>query len=240
MDKNNFKKAFPMEKPIIGMIHLSGNFLDHKIKRASKELKIYENAGVNGAIIENYHATRNETIDALKELSKIELDLILGINILGDPYLGFDLANEYDLKFVQFDSIQEKDIQGFLYEHKRQKFPEAIVLGGVGFKYISPTNNPLESDLECAKTRCEAIVTTGSGTGITTPLEKLQEYKTLLGDFPLIVGAGVKLKNVNEQLKYADGAIVGSYFKENYSTFQPINEKRVDDFMDAVRKIRGS
>ncbi len=40
---------------------------------------------------------------------------------------------------------------------------------------------------------------------LTTPTEKLEEFKKMLEDFPLIVGAGVNLDNIHEQLRITDG-----------------------------------
>ena len=81
-------------------------------------------------------------------------------------------------------------------------------------------------------------MTTGDGTGIETPLDKLRQYKSLLEDFPLIVGAGVNLQNIHEQLQICDGAIVGSYFKSDGDTQLPINKSKVANLMNIVRDLR--
>ena len=52
-----------------------------------------------------------------------------------------------------------------------------------------------------------AVVCTGSGTGQATPFEKVKEFKSILGDFPIIVGAGVTDKTAAETAKCSDGAI---------------------------------
>lgn len=239
MDKKNaINQLFGLKKPIIGMIHLAGRNTDEKIKRALEELTIYEQEGVNGVIIENYHGNMEEVKEVLK-LSRRRFDnLVRGINILRNPYFGFKLAQDYEAKFVQFDSVQTRDLNLGLYNRLREEFPSIFVLGGVGFKYIPPTGNPLEVNLADGKSRCDAIVTTGEGTGIETPLEKLKLYRELLGDFPLIVGAGVNLDNVCEQLAITDGAIIGSYFKPRGNTRLPIDRKKVKDLMDLVRHLR--
>lgn len=79
--------------------------------------------------------------------------------------------------------------------------------------------------------RCDAIVATGEGTGISTDLEKIKTYRAILGDFPLIVGAGMTAETAREQLSFADGAIVGSYFKEYGEVEYPVDESRVKRFM---------
>ena len=53
--------------PILGMIHLAG---DKPVKRALEELAIFEEEGVDGAIIENYHGTIWNVIETFKETPK--------------------------------------------------------------------------------------------------------------------------------------------------------------------------
>ncbi len=233
VNKVSFNGLFPVKKPIIGMIHLAGKSSSEKISRALGELAIYDYEGVDGAIIEDYHGDPKDIESVLKR-APWRFRLVIGVNVLRDPYFGFELAAKYRARFVQFDSVQTRDLDLRSYERLRGEYPNVAVLGGVGFKYIPPTGNPLRLDLEEGKSRCEAIVTTGDGTGIETPIEKLREYKSLLGDFPLIIGAGVTLSNVREQLKIADGAIVGSYFKPNGNTELPIDRKKVRDLMSAT------
>jgi len=234
-NQNKFNKIFPIKKPIIGMIHLAG---ENKVKRVLEELAIFEQEGIDGAIIEDYHGSYEDVYETLKQTSKLDLKLTLGVNVLIDPYSSFELAKEFGAKFIQFDSVQTTDLNSKRYSQLRENYPNIVVLGGIGFKYVPPTGNPLEVDLEQGKSRCEAIVTTGTGTGIETPIKKLKQYKTILKDFPLIVGAGVNINNICEQLSIANGAIIGSSLKPKNNTYLPINRNKVKDLMDLVKKIR--
>lgn len=234
--KTRFYELFKIKKPIIGMIHLAGN-QDEKVKRALEELLIYEEEGVNGAIIEDYHGTPEDVYKTLEQSSKLNLKIIQGVNVLRNPYSAFKLASDFGARFIQFDSVQTPDLDLEKYEKLRKEYSEIIVLGGVGFKYTLPTGNPLKVDLEEGKSRCDAIVTTGSGTGIETPIEKLKKYKKLLGDFPLIDGAGVNLDNIEEQLKIADGAIIGSFFKPNGDTTLTVEAKNVKAIMNVIPRL---
>lgn len=236
--KNNFNKLFKVDKPIMGMIHLSGNNPKEIIKRALDELIIYNEEGVDGAIIEDYHGDMYDVYDTLKEASKLGLDIVLGLNVLRNPYLGLNWAKHLGARFVQFDSVQSNAISLKGHKIRREEFPDILILGGVRFKYTKPTGNSLEEDLEEGKYNCDAIVTTGEGTGIQTPTGKLVQFKDYLKDFPLIVGAGVNIDNVYEQLNIADGAIIGSYFKKNSDTRQLVERDKVKSLMDVVKKIR--
>ncbi len=169
----------------------------------------------------------------------------MGINILPNDYqLAFELADEFNGDFIQLDFVagtywNNKFINESHYNEIKSKYSDVIVLGGVWPKYYNPIEGSvLKDDIETAMKRAEAIVVTGKGTGKQTPLDKIQEFKNVLGSHPLIVGAGLTPANVGEQLTIADGAIVGSCFKTANLTTQKIQINLVKQFMDEVNKIR--
>ena len=53
----------------------------------------------------------------------------------------------------------------------------------------------LKEDLEIAMTRCDAIAVSQDETGQETSMDKIQEFRNIIGDFPLIVGAGMTADN---------------------------------------------
>ncbi|MBI4116266.1 membrane biogenesis protein [Candidatus Pacearchaeota archaeon] len=233
-----FYDLFRVKKPIIGMIHLAGDDSYCKITRALQDASVFNGEGVDGAIVEDFHpGSFQDVLGTLDKLSKTENKIVLGVNFLQNPYSGFELANLFDLKFVQFDNVQTPGIDLRFYREMRSQYPGISVLGGVRFKYARPSGNSLETDLREGMKRCEAIVTTGAGTGMETPIEKLREFKEVMGNYPLIVGAGVTAENVCEQLSVADGAIVGSYFK-NGNAKNPVDARRVKNLMSKVLKLR--
>lgn len=83
----------------------------------------------------------------------------------------------------------------------------------------------------------EALIVTGFETGIAPTPEKVREFSTNVS-VPVFLGSGTTEENVGELLKYSDGAIVGSYFKENNNWKEPVSLERTKRFMDAVRGIR--
>jgi len=234
------KEVFGVEKPIIGMLHLSGYGRDKVLENARREIDIMYRNGVNAVLVENYFGDRVDVENALKLLQKDYPDKVYGVNMLGFPEMAFDLARKYGAKFVQMDSVC-----GHLEPNYEKPFLKKLetlrgdgdifLLGGVRFKYQPVrSGRSLEEDLKLGMERCDAIVVTGEGTGITTDLEKIKTFRTVLGDFPLIVGAGITEGNVVEQLALADGGIVGSWFKEYGRAEYPVDEQRVDAFMTTV------
>jgi predicted TIM-barrel enzyme len=235
---NKFLSLFKVKKPIIGMIHLSGESEEEIEKRAFEELEIYQKEGVDGAIIEDYHGSKHNALSVLKQASRKNLEIILGLNLLSDPNASIIYASQLGAEFIQFDTIEEPYVNQADYLEQRTTFPEIAVLAGVAFKYLPPTGNSLDYDINNTIPRCDAIVTTGSGTGQETPLDKLKEFRRLMPNFPLIVGAGVNATNAFEQFKIVDAAIIGSYFKPNGDTTQKAERARVKEIMDIVKEVR--
>ena len=235
------REVFGVEKPIIGMLHLSGYGREKVLENAKREIDIMYRNDVNAVLVENYFGDRVDVENALKLLKKDYPDKVYGVNMLGFPEMPFDLARKYGAKFVQMDSVC-----GHLepnYEKPFLKKLEALrgdgdifLLGGVRFKYQPVrSGRSLEEDLKLGMERCDAIVVTGAGTGISTDLEKIKTFRNILGAFPLIVGAGMTAETAKEQLAFSDGAIVGSYFKEYGEAEYPVDEERVKELMHRAK-----
>lgn len=179
--------------------------------------------------------------NALKYLQNNYPDKVYGVNILGDPDVAFDLARKYGAKFVQIDSVcghalPQHDAELAKYLDRLRGDRDIFLLGGVRFKYTRHlSGRSLEEDLKLGMERCDAILVTGAGTGISTDLERIKTFRTILGDFPLIVGAGMTAETAKEQLSFSDGGIVGSYFKEYGEAEYPVDEQRVKEFMLCAR-----
>lgn len=230
-------------KKIIGMIHLAGNFEKEKVYRALEEIEVYEDNGLHSAIIENYHGRIGDVIACLREIHKSRRNIELGINILPNEYkLALEFADRYNLGFIQLDHVAGNYTRGSLdvvdYIKQRSKHPSIKVYGGVWPKYYTPVDGSnLEIDLKKGMNRCEAIVITGSGTGIQIPLEKIVEFRKIVGNKELIIGAGLDSSNAREQLSIADGAIIGSYFK-NGNTQGKLNEERIKEIMMIAKEYK--
>ncbi len=220
-------------KSIFGMIHLYGT---SPVERALEEIQIYQEEGLQGVIVENYHGSTDDVITVLRNLKDVKIEI--GINILPNEYeLAFELAEQYG-SFIQMDYISGRyEKNTYLdvdhYMSYRNKYPNVSVLGGVWPKYYRPVEgSDLKEDLTKAKMLCDAIVVTGSGTGMETPIDKIKTFREIVSDFPLIIGAGVTSDNI-ENLEVADGAIIGSYFK-NGNTTSKVDRELVKLFMNKL------
>ena len=181
----------------------------------------------------------------LKYLQENFSDKIYGINCLNVDVMGFELAMNYGATFLQLDSVvghvkarDEHSIEAFLKLYRERS--GVYLLGGVRFKYQPIlSEKTVEEDLVTAKDRCDAIVVTGAGTGEETELDKIKKFRSVLGEFPLFVGAGVTPLNVKEQMKFGDGAIVGSYLKDNFKDEGEVEKEHVIEMVNLFKEIRG-
>lgn len=238
-----FLELFEEKKPIIGMIHLGGGGGEGFRARARLEIGQMYECGLDAVLVEDYFGTAEDVAWTLAYLQKNYPGKIYGVNLLGDFSGSYEAARHYGAVFMQADSIC-----GHLQPQRDQEFARMVnalrdgtvsVLGGVRFKYQPVlSGRSVEEDLRLGMERCDAIVVTGAGTGINTELDKIKAFRQVTGSFPLVVGAGLTAETVREQLTYADGAIVGSWFKEEGKAVNPLDPQRVERFMGEVRALR--
>jgi len=84
----------------------------------------------------------------------------------------------------------------------------------------------------------DILLVSGNITGEKTDLSIIGKIKKILPDIPVFANTGVNIHNVLEVLKVADGAIVGTSFKIDGITWNPIDEMRVIKFMEKVKEMR--
>lgn len=240
-----FRSSFPTGLPVFAMLHLKGNDPEDRLRRARDEIDVLWQQGVDAVIVENYFGGIDDVVAVLDYLDAERPEVVVGINVLGDHSTAFALAAEHGLAFVQLDSVaghlpprEDEEFAGRLAAARATL--DASILGGVRFKYQPVrSGRTLEEDLALALERCDAVVVTGEGTGLVTPLEKIAAFRDAVGpSFPLIVGAGVTPGNAAEQLRDADGVVVGSALKDTLADTGDVSPENVARFVAAVRAVR--
>ena len=241
---NKYFRLFSDGKPVIGMLHSREDENLHAVDRAKFETEIYLRSGVDALLVENYYGSEENVEMILRMLSNHYSTVTYGVNILRDYKLSFELAQRYNARFIQIDSVcghlcPEDDIK-FADElgAMRNKYNNIVVLGGVWFKYQRLlSKRSLSEDIVLGMNRCDAVVVTGEKTGSITPIEKIMDFRDMLGKFPLVVGAGVTPGLLKYVLPLSDGLIVGSYFKYKHFTYNDVSEENVQRLMLEKNKI---
>jgi uncharacterized protein len=178
----------------------------------------------------------------LAHLSKERPKYILGVNVLKSFARSYQLARQYDARFMQVDSIcghlaPEGELAYFEMVDDFRKDGKVAVIGGVRFKYQPIlSDRSLEADLAIGMRHCDAIAVTGDGTGMVTDTEKISQFRSIASDFPLVVAAGMTKDTIAEKLSIGDAAIVGSTFKDTRKDTGDVSAAHVREFMDEVRR----
>ena len=237
-----FLEIFSNRKPVLAMLHLKGETADERLQRAILEADIYADCGVDAMIVEDYYGDAEDVERALAYLSKERPGYVLGVNVLDNFALSYELAQKYGAKFMQVDSIcghldQTHEPAYFEMVDRYRQDRKVAVIGGVRFKYQPYlSNRSLEEDLSIGMQHCDAIAVTGSGTGIVTDTEKIRQFRAIMGAFPLVVAAGMTKETIAEKMSIGDAAIVGSTFKDTRKDTGDVSAAHVREFMDEVRR----
>ena len=179
---------------------------------------------------------------------KAYVDLPLGINVLrNDAESALAIATAVGAEFIRvnvYTGARLTDqglIQGVAHRLLRCRHSigsDVKILADVDVKHSAPlARRELTDEVEETVGRgcADAIIVTGSATGKHTGLEDLKIAATAARGTPVLAGSGVDAKNVAAVLAVADGLIVGTAFKRDGVTTNPVDGERVRDFMNAVR-----
>ncbi len=243
--KKSFEALFPQGKPVLGMLHLGGATAEERLARALAETRDLIAGGVDGLVVENYFGDPDDVRRVLDAFARQAPGIVVGLNLLRNFRLGFELVKSHGLSFLQIDSVcghltpeEDRDYAAELAE--RRAATDALLLGGVRFKYQPvKSGRSEEEDIRLGMARADALVVTGEATGQGTDNAKILHFRAVVGeDYPLIVGAGMTAATAGGQMRIADGAIVGSYFKHDHKDSGIVDVAHVRELMTEVGKVR--
>ena len=256
MTETLFWPLFPKKKPIIAMIHVFEGERRQQIDQALEDLERLQ-PYVDGVLTENYgwgYANANQAAEKTGErLYEITAAVVkhatipVGVNVLPNDYWqAFNIALQARCKFIQLDHATGDfnycdSVDPEEFRRTRKCYREIAVFGGIHPKYYE-LFEPTCSLTECAKKAAalaDGVVVTGQVTGNAATLDDIRVAREALGVHPLIVGSGLTPQNVREQLAIADGAIVGTAFKDGgVRPDSRINIQKVQALMEGVEKLR--
>ena len=87
-------------------------------------------------------------------------------------------------------------------------------------------------------TRPDALCVSGLMPGVAASSQVLEVVKNSVPEVPIFANTGVRPDNIADQLAIADGAIIGTAFKKDGNTWNPVDVDRVKVIMQEVEKIR--
>lgn len=229
------------------------------VDRAKEELAALQEGGVDGVMISNEfslpYLTKTEPITAITMARIIgellgDIEVPLGVNVLWDGSASIDLAVATGARYVReiFTGVYASDFGlwntnvGEVARHRQRVGGGEVKLffNVVPESAIYLADRSLKSIIETTvfATLPDAICVSGSTAGAPTDPESLAIVKAASGDVPVFVNTGVQAHNIAGQLSVADGAIVGTYFKEGGVFENRVDRARVEELMGEARAFR--
>jgi hypothetical protein len=84
----------------------------------------------------------------------------------------------------------------------------------------------------------DAILVSGPLTGQPVESSQLRDVAEAVRDVPVFANTGVNIDNVRGILELASGVVIGTHFKVDGNTWNPVDGARVRRFMDLVETLR--
>lgn len=229
------------------------------LERAAADLHALQAGGIDAVMFSNeaslpyQTSVGQETVAAMSYLIgrlREQIQVPFGVNALWDPSASIAVAKAVGAEFVRevFTGAYDSDMgiwspdAGTTLRYRKSIGADDVRL----FFNILPefaASLGQRELAEVAKTVAfsslpDALCISGATAGRAVSTEAIQSVKALGLEVPVIANTGVTLENVAEKLKEADGAIVGSYFKVDGHTWNPVDQDRVEAFMAAVHDLR--
>jgi uncharacterized protein len=178
------------------------------------------------------------------------LKVPFGVNYLWDPKASVAIAQATGALFVReiftgvFASdmgIWAPDCAGAVRLRRNLGRPDLKLLFNINAEFAHPLDGrPIELRAKSAvfSSLADAILVSGPLTGQPVNHSDLQKVREAVQQVPVFANTGVNIDNVSAILSVADGAVVGTHFKVEGNTWNPVDVSRVKRFMDVVNSLR--
>lgn len=240
-----------------------GGSVEALLERAARDAAALVEGGVDALLVENYGdvpffagSVPPESVAALalalREVRAVAAGRPVGVNVLrNDARAALGLCASAGADFLRVNVhtgamlTDQGLIEGRAAETLRARAalcPRVLLLADVHVKHARPLGG--ETLVEAAADACErgladALVLTGTRTGLPPSAASLREVRASVGRTPLLVGSGLDEGNARELLPLVDGAIVGSALERGGRAGEPVESARVArlrSHFDAVRR----
>ena len=227
------------------------------LSQATVEARKLIDGNVDGIIIENFGdapfrtgqvepetvATMTLVVHTLKQIT----DLPIGINMLrNDADSALAIATATNSAFIRVNvhygimAADEGIVEGQAFDTLRKRRllgSDVKILADILVKHAVPMG-PSEIGLVANETvnrgLADGLIVSGAVTGMETDAADIKQVRQATPDDLLLIGSGANPSNVHKLLKYADGAIVGTWLKEEGIINRPIDPDRVKQMSLAI------
>lgn len=250
--------------PLPGSPAYDGEAAEAILAHAVEEARRYERGGVHGLIVENHGdipfskpddlgpetaAMMAVILDRVREAVRIPV----GVNILANGAIqalavaragggAFVRVNQWANAYVANEGIIEGPAaaatryRSWLRANGVKIFADVHVKHGSHAIVADRSISELTRDAEFFD--ADVVIATGQRTGDAADLSEVRTIADATS-LPVLIGSGVTSANAGDLLGIADGLIVASSLKEEGVWWTPVSERKVTEFMTAIRDHLG-
>ena len=191
-------------------------------------------------------AAMTAVVAALKPALKVPF----GVNYLWDPVATVALAVATGAAFAReiFTGVYDSDMglwqpdaaKALRLRHDLGR-DDLKLLFNVNAEFAAPLGDrPIEARAKSAvfSSLADVVLVSGPMTGQPVDQSDLRRVKEAVGDTPVFANTGCNKDNISDILSVADGAVVGTHFKVDGDTWNPVDPARVERFMEVAASLR--
>ena len=230
------------------------------LSAARYDIHALQTGGVDAVMFSNEFSlpyltkVRPETVAAMARVIGELMDEItvpFGVNCLWDPVASLDLAAATGAKFLReiITGVYASDF-GIWDTNvgETARHQAAVGAGDVKLLYnIVPEaacylgGRDVVDVARSTVFNClpDALCVSGLTAGVPTDSQVLKSVKEAVPETVVLCNTGCNAGNIERQLSIADGAVVATTFKVDGKFENPVDVRRVREFMDVVKKFRG-
>jgi len=191
-------------------------------------------------------AAMTAVVQALKPM----LTVPFGVNYLWDPVATVAIGAATGANFVReiftglFASdmgLWQPDCAAASRLRAQVGRPDLKLLFNINAEFaFSLDQRPIELRARSAvfSSLADAILVSGPITGQPADASDLRKVCETIENVPVFANTGVNIDNVTDVLSLASGVVIGTHFKVNSDTWNPVDGDRVMRFMDKVARLR--
>ena len=211
--------------------------IDNAVRRAVADLRVLEDGGVDGVLIENEYDNPHrvtaspETVAAMTRITRSVVQesetAIVGCEILlNDPRASLAVAAMSGASFIRTDYFVDRmtrpeygefeiDPEGLLEYRSQIGAGSVLIFADIQVKYATMIEaRPLrESAALAIEKGADAVIVTGDASGDAPTVEHLRDVAEL--GIPVLIGSGLNANNAKGLLAECEGAIVGTSLMRN-------------------------
>ena len=178
-------------------------------------------------------------------------DMVFGVDFLWDPIAALSIGAATGAAFIRevVTGVYESDMglwapnaEELLRLRRNLGAEDLKIFYNVAPEFCSPLGtrtNAQRAESAIVSSLADGILVSGPMAGVEPDYSAIKEVKDAVGDqAPVFLNTGAKVSNIGQYFNVADGVIVGSSLKIDGYTWNPVDPKRVQEFVSTANLSR--